>query len=184
MQTNGKVNNEKYAAHVLECAEIARRVGEALGLREDAARQACFATVCIDAKGHGVFLEPVPKDSKIPVSVPEAAVTAGGIDAVAAAKADAQIADVPKVTTPEQSNGARRTAFLAGIESARNLLNKEGHTPPITPVGLNAIIKQQFPGREQVGSLDIDELETLTMMLSQKLDEIRKRKESEADAPF
>lgn len=218
MQPNGKIANGNYAAHILECAEIAKQVGEALGLRDDAARQACFATVCIDAKGHGVFLEPVPKDSKTPVLIPEAAVASnatvkdaenqkrdeaaaahdmGGnsgpgedaaiMDEAAAAKADAQVADVPKTATPEMDEGARRTSFLSGIESARQLLNNLGHKPEVTPKGLCAYIKEQFPPHDNLGTLEIDQLEKLVMLMSGKVDELREanRKAAELlEAPF
>lgn len=175
-------NQTKYAAHILECAAIAKQVGEHLGLRDDAARQACFATVCIDAKGHGVFLEPVPPHIKTPApkeleTVPDAAQRdQAARDQAAAEKADAQVKEIVPDPTPEQADGARRSALLKGIESARVLLNKEGQTPQVTPAGLNAYIAHSFLGKTQLSELDTDDLEKLTMLLSSKLDVLREKK--------
>jgi hypothetical protein len=43
-------------SHLLACAEIAETIAATLGLADDSARQACFATVCIDAQRHNVIL--------------------------------------------------------------------------------------------------------------------------------
>lgn len=45
-----------FQAHLLACAETAIAVAEKLGIVSDEARQACFATVCIDAQRRGVVL--------------------------------------------------------------------------------------------------------------------------------
>lgn len=192
--------NSKYIAHILECAEIAEQVAVKIGLRDDAAKQACFATICIDAKNHGVFLEPTPNHTKESVKAqvdklrtdtdpkfaPEMGAIADSLDSLvdeaAAQKADAQIKDVPQHSTPEQDASARRTAFLKGIDDARNLLNKEGHVPPITPAGLNAYIKKEFPPTTNLGSLDLDQLEELTKKLSVKLDALRGKKKTQTPA--
>jgi hypothetical protein len=43
-------------SHLAECARIANSLAESLHLEDDSARQACFATVCIDAQRHNVIL--------------------------------------------------------------------------------------------------------------------------------
>lgn len=45
-----------FEAHLLECADLAAALAEQLHLTDDSARQACFATVCIDAQRHNVIL--------------------------------------------------------------------------------------------------------------------------------
>lgn len=49
-------------SHLTECARIADTLASLLNLQDDSARQACFATVCIDAQRHNVILG----DSKPP----------------------------------------------------------------------------------------------------------------------
>lgn len=176
--------NEKYTAHILECASIAQQVAQLIGLRDDSARQACFATVCIDAKGHGVFLEPVPPDTKTPTNgAPKKTEQEiqDAFDRAAAKKADAQIADVPRQTSAEDDAGTRRTLLLQTVQSGVDLLNKEGHKPPITPKGLCAVIKKEFPGKDNLGSLDLDELESLVKKLSDRLDKLRAEKPTTDD---
>lgn len=46
-----------FTAHLLACADTAIQVAEKLGIVSDEARQACFATVCIDAQRRGVVLD-------------------------------------------------------------------------------------------------------------------------------
>lgn len=193
-QSNGKLNSTAYADHLRGCADLAKEIASRLDIREDSARQACLATIIISADRHNLFLEPVPRDSKTPVLTPEAAAASSATvkgdnqvrDEAAAAKADAQVTDVPKTTTPETDEGARRTSFLSGIESARQLLNKLGHKPEVTPKGLCAYIKEQFPPHDNLGALDVDQLEKLTMLMSGKLDELREanRKAELMEAPF
>lgn len=182
------ITQTKWADHLRACAGMANEIAEILDIRDDAARQAMFATIIIDAKNHGVFIEPTPQHAKTPVIQPETAAaesnaTKKGVDEAAAerdktaaVKADAQIADVPKVTTPEHAEGGRRTAFLKGIESARDLLNREGHVPPVTPKALNAVIAHDFAPKTQLGSLDVDELERLMVFLNSKLEVLREQK--------
>lgn len=183
-----QLNETRYGDHLRGCADLAIEIAKRMNIHDDSARQACFATVIINAERHNLFMEPHPPHSKTPVIQPETAAvesssTKKGLDEAAAAKdqqaaekADAQITDVPKTTTSEQSDGQRRTSFLAGIASARELLNKEGHQPPITPKGLNAYIAKQFSPKTELGQLDVDELEKLTMLLSSKLDVLREKK--------
>lgn len=184
-----KLTNTAYADHLRGCADLAIEIAQRMNIHEDAARQATFATVIINAERHNLFMEPTPRHTKAPVIPPETAAAglnseqakkvepaAADKDKQAAEKAASQISDVSKVTSPEQDAGARRTNFLSGINSARELLNKEGHVPPITPAGLNAAIAHQFPGKTQLGTLDVDELEQLLMFLSGKLDILRKKK--------
>lgn len=191
------ISQTKWAEHIRNCSDFSKEIALRMDLRDDAARNACFATILISANQHGLFVEPVPRDTMTPVMSLEAAAaklnanaksvetTAAAKDQKAAEKADEQIKDVPRNATEDQSNGQRRTSFLAGIQSARELLNKEGFTPPITPAGLNKIINDDlnFPGN--LGTLDVDQLEKVTMHLSQKLDTFRANKKAlEADAPF
>lgn len=182
------IKSDKFEAHCIEMAKIAVKVGAVMDLKNDAL-QACFATILISGDKHGVFLEPVPRDTKTPVIPPEPAAVvpssepaksvetaAAEKDREAAEKADRQVEDMPRNSTPEIADGQRRTSFLAAIHSVRELLNKEGHVPPITPAGLNAAIAHQFPGKSQLGVLDLDELEQLVMFLSKKLDALREKK--------
>lgn len=188
------LNQTAYGEHLRGCVDLANEMATRLNIHDDNARQACFATVIINAERHNVFMEPTPQHSKTPVIPPETAAvglnseqakkvepTAAEKDHKAAEKADAQINDVPKVSTPEADAGARRSGLLDGIAAARELLNKEGHVPPITPAGLNAAIAHQFPGKTQLGGLDVDELEKLLMFLSGKLDALRKKKAEAAN---
>lgn len=184
--------NEKYTAHILECASIAQQVAQLIGLRDDSARQACFATVCIDAKGHGVFLEPVPPHTKTPVEGNGQLIqslkdhNAKLSDEAAAKKADAQIADVPqRKSTAEEDAGARRTSLLSGINSARDLLVKEGYQPLFTPKYMNEFIKEKMKIDGNLGTLDVDELATLIELLNKTLDTYRHNKKAmDAEPPF
>lgn len=179
------VGQTKWAEHLRGCADLAKEIANRMDIREDPARQAMLATIIISADRHNLFIEPHPPHSKTPV-IPETAAAAGvtekqeGVDrdAAAAEKADAQIADVPKTATPEMDEGARRTSFLAGIDSARLLLNKLGHKE-ITAAGLNTYIKKEFPGKTMLSSLDVDELEKLTMLMSEKVDAQRAKAKPE-----
>ena len=181
------LNQTKYGDHLRGCVDLANEMADRLNIHDDNARQACFATVIINAERHNLFMEPHPPHSKTPVIQPETAAvelsasksvetTAAEKDQRAAEKADAQILDVPRRTTPEQENGARRTAFLKGIESARDLLNKEGHVPVITPKALNAVICHDFAPKTMLSTLDVDELERLMMFLNSKLEVLREQK--------
>lgn len=186
MQPNRKLSGSAYADHLRGCADLAIEIASRMNIHEDGARQATFATVIINAERHNIFMEPHPPHSKTPVIQPEAAAvglnsepakkvepTAAEKDARAAARADAQIDDMPRTVTTEQSEGQRRTSFLAGITSARELLNKEGYQPPITPAGLNKLINEEMSIPGNLGSLDVAQLEKVTMYLSQKLDTFR-----------
>lgn len=56
-----------YAVHLLGCADLAMLICKQLGIIDAAAMQACFATVCIDAKSRGLLVQrqnpaPVPPD--------------------------------------------------------------------------------------------------------------------------
>lgn len=182
-----QLNETRYGDHLRGCADLAIEIAKRMNIHDDSARQACFATVIINAERHNVFMEPTPRDTKTPVIQPETAavepsVTTKGVetaaaekDQQAAEKADEQINDVPRTITSDQSEGQRRTSFLAGIQSARELLNKLGHQPPITPKGLNAYIGKQFAPKTELGQLDVDELEKLTMLLSSKVDVQREK---------
>lgn len=194
------LNESRYADHLRGCADLAKEIAARMDIREDSARQACLATIIISADRHNLLIEPTPPHTKTPAepngaakrethaTLPplkgtEAAIAA---DAAAAQKADAQITDVPKRdSTPDEDAGARRTALLAGINSARNLLIKEGHVPLFTPKYMNEFIKDEMKVDGNLGSLDVDQLEELIKLLNTKLDNLKHNKKAlEADAPF
>lgn len=181
-QSNGKLTGTAYADHLRGCADLAVEIAGRMDIREDSARQACFATIIINAERHNIFMEPVPRDSKTPVIQPEPAAVEPGVttkgvetaaaekDVQAAAKADSQIDGVPKVSTPEQDAGAKRSALLEGIEAAKTLLNKAGFTPPVTPKGLLTMVNQDLDVPGNLGTMDNDDLEKIIKYLSEKLD--------------
>lgn len=47
---------EAYTAHLLSCAALTNQLTGLLGISDEQAMQACFATVCIDTKNRGVLL--------------------------------------------------------------------------------------------------------------------------------
>jgi len=51
---------ESFKTHLLGCADVAIELITALNLVDDQAKQACFATVCIDAQRHNVILGDSP----------------------------------------------------------------------------------------------------------------------------
>lgn len=59
---------EAYTAHLLSCAALTNQITELLGISDEQAMQACFATVCIDTKNRGVLL---PKNLPGLTAVPE-----------------------------------------------------------------------------------------------------------------
>lgn len=57
--TNGNGHDsgsDGYVDHLLACAEVARQVVGKLLIADEPAIQACFATICIDAKNRGILL--------------------------------------------------------------------------------------------------------------------------------
>lgn len=58
-----------FKEHLLACADIAILVASRLQIKDDQARQACFATVCIDAQKQGVVLDRPEKISVPPEPV-------------------------------------------------------------------------------------------------------------------
>lgn len=50
---------EGYTAHLLSCAALTNQITTILGVSDEEAIQACFATICIDTKNRGIVL---PKD--------------------------------------------------------------------------------------------------------------------------
>src|SRR5688572_4668670 len=56
----GAVEDERYADHILSCAELANVVTAKLLIEDAQAVQACFATICIDTKNRNILL-PKPK---------------------------------------------------------------------------------------------------------------------------
>lgn len=57
-----------FTAHLLACADTAIAVAEKLGIVSDEARQACFATVCIDAQRRGVVLDTAENGNASPTA--------------------------------------------------------------------------------------------------------------------
>jgi hypothetical protein len=155
----------RYAAHLMGCAEIADAVCQRFGIHGDEARQACFATVVIDAKDRFIFTSDPEKD------------------ALAADKADAQIDDAPRKPTAEQAEAAAKTALLEGVKRAAHLLNQEGFTPPMDAKALGDFIVKNLKTDTALESLDLEELESLIKALSNALDVFRKKK-SETDVDF
>lgn len=200
MQANGKLTNTAWADHVRGCSDLAKEIAIRMDIRDDPARQAMLATIIISADRHNIFLEPfareiaeaqladrdAEKGEGLSTSAirPEAAAATNGLsnegadrDTAAAVKADAQIQTAIRNPTEAQADGAKRTALLMGINAARDLLNKAGHVPPVTPKGLNAYIANKFkdPPKTELGQLDTEELERLTMLLAKKLDALREK---------
>lgn len=143
--------NSPYGQHIMGCAEIAYGICERFGIHDDSARQACFATVVIDAKEQLIFISPLSKDR------------------AAAAKADAQIKEIDPVPTAEKADGVLRTQLLDKINDARELLNKEGYIPTLTPAALNLHIKNDLKLEGNLGSLDTDDLEKVIKWIAEKL---------------
>lgn len=56
VQPDAPRNDFNIELHLSECARIANDIAGLLNIQDDAARQACFATVCIDAQRHNVIL--------------------------------------------------------------------------------------------------------------------------------
>ena len=193
-QSNGKLSSTAYADHLRGCADLSVEIAQRMDIRDDSARQACFATVIINAERHNIFMEPVPRNTKTPVIQPEPAVaskatTEGGNskqrDEAAAAKADGQIKDIAPNPTPETAAAANRSVLLDAIDKGRNALNKAGHLPIMTPKALNDIINTELNIPGNLGTLDTDQLELVAKMLSDKLDNFKHNLKSlEADAPF
>lgn len=195
MATN--LSSTAYADHLRGCADLAKEIATRMDIRDDSARQAMLATLIISADRHNLFLEPTPQHSKTPAAPPsEAGLPENGMhriaapapvakDEAAARKADEQIKDVPRHSSPEDEYGVRRTKLLAGINSVRDLLVKEGHVPVFTPQYLNQFILDEMKVQGNLGTLDVDQLEELIKLLNTKLDNLRHNKKAlEADAPF
>lgn len=165
----------KYEAHVMEVATLAKRVGEALDLKADAL-QSCFATLMIDTSKYGIFFEPpTPRSSVTPVAppTPKEENFQTGPEGLAAAKAE--VADeIPKNVTIEQSDDAVRTELLKGVNNARNLLNRAGHTPPVTPKGVNKLIETKMGIKGTPETLDNEQLSQLLKIMTDRLDELKK----------
>lgn len=173
----------KWADHLRGCAGMANEIADILGLRDDAARQATFATVTIDAGKHGVFLEPIPEEGNRVISAIDPYQRQKETELPpTVAQAPPQRATPPRGEvvgknlgalrdpTPEQAENANRGALLAGINSARELLEKGDRQ--WTPAYLNEYIAGRFQasGKTQLGTLDVDELAELTKLLSGELD--------------
>lgn len=165
------ISQTAWADHLRGCAGMANEIADILGLRDDAARQATFATVTIDAGKHGVFLEPIPEAAVVEpdhqaksVLPPQRATPPRG-------EVVGKNLGALRDPTPEQAEGANRGALLAGINSARELLGW-------TPVALNEYIQSKLKVNKDLGSLDLEELAQLTEKLSKRIDVEKNKSES------
>jgi hypothetical protein len=158
--------NSPYGKHLMGCAEIAYGICDRFGVHDDSARQACFATVVIDAKEQFIFISDRKKDQD------------------AAKKADSQVAEIDPNPTPEKADGVLRSQLLEKINDARELLNKAGHIPTMTPAALNGYIKTDLKLDGMLGTLDTDDLEIVLKGLSEKLDSQRAAKTASTAAGF
>lgn len=64
----GASDTEQYMTHLFGCASLAGQVAGLIGVKDEQALQACFATICIDTKNRGILL---PKPSENGHSEPE-----------------------------------------------------------------------------------------------------------------
>lgn len=168
-------SKDKYIEHLKSCAQLANDIANILGLRDDSAKQSCFATLVINADRYGVFM--APKDQNGPTRTNGHAKTQ---DQAAAEKADAQIAEIDPEPTPEKAEAANKAALIEGINEAVKLLNNMGHKPEVTPTGLNAYTKKEFKGKT-LDQLDLDELETLTKYLCDKITKQKAKNAEKSD---
>src|SRR6266404_4021562 len=114
----------KYAEHLKACAEIANEVMTILGVRDDAARQACFATICISADRHGLFMEPVHQNGPSNGSTPKTQPATASKAEANGAPVKQEREDLPEANkgalqdpTPEQADGAKRAELLKAINA-------------------------------------------------------------------
>lgn len=194
MATN--LSQTKWADHVTACAELANSIANKMDIRDDSARQAMLATIIISSDRHNIFMEPAPSSGKTaagnssPGTSPTGQVsgaepktgreTAGETAPTLPQRKTPPIGEVTgenqgaiKDPTPEQAEGANRTALLDGVNKTVKLLNQAGLAPPMTPKGLNAYIASELKLEGNLGSLDADELGTLLKSLTEKLDTLK-----------
>src|SRR6266852_665274 len=121
----------KYIEHLKTCAELTNEIAKILGIRDDAAKQSCFATLIINSDRHGIFTEPLNQNGPTNGSKLQAKNAPEGKSAQTEVKQERS--DLPEANkgaiqdpTPEQSDNAKRTELLKGVEQACKLLNKEG----------------------------------------------------------
>src|SRR5216684_3969062 len=62
----------KYIEHLKTCAELTNEIATILGIRDDAAKQSCFATLIINSDRHGIFAEPLNQNGPTNGSKPQA----------------------------------------------------------------------------------------------------------------
>lgn len=179
MSQPNPIQTTKYADHLRGCADLAKEIASRLDIRDDSARQACLATIIISADRHNLFLEPLPLNTKTvvkPNGGEPAPVPSTERDEAAARKADEQIKEIVPNPTPEQADGAARAALLDAIDKGRNLLNKEGYTPIMTPKVLNEIIKDELRFQGNLGTLDTEHLELVVKLIAGRLDTFKANK--------
>lgn len=158
--------NGPYGKYIAGLAEIAYAVCERYDLHDDAARQACFATIVIDAKDHMLFISDAVKDKK------------------GAEKTDAHIKEIDPNPTPDKFDDVTRETLLKGINDARESLNKEGYIPTLTPAALNLHIKNDLNLEGNLGSLDTDDLQKVIKWIAEKLTAHRAAKSTATEAGF
>jgi hypothetical protein len=159
----------RYGQYTLCIAELAKAVCEKAGIHNDSAKQACFATLMIDAEKHLIFMSESKKDRETAV------------------KADAQIKEIDPNPTPEKAENAKKVQLIEGINKLRATLNKEGIIPTLTESGLNTFIKSELNLDDDLIALDGDALEIVIQALSIKLDHLReenKKPKSTTDVGF
>lgn len=162
----------KFKECVTEVAQIAKWIGQVLDLKADA-QQACFATILISADKNGLLFDLA--NPELPPSGHTE--TAQAKDAAAAAKADAQIKDVPRRSLPEAAEAAARKVLVAGVKRACLLLNDAGFTPALSSIAksgnlstLDEYIEKETQLGKTFAEFDNEDLEALIKNLSLKLD--------------
>lgn len=178
------INQTAYAEHLRGCADLAKEITARMDLRDDSARQACFATVIINAERHNIFMEPTPRDSRTPASgngsVPgpaKLAEQASGKPKDYAAPVSPQNAGAVKNPTPEQAEAGAKLALRDGVKRACLLLNQAGYVPALSNIPkdgklctLDGYIKTETQLGKSFVDLDSEDLEALIKNLSLKLD--------------
>lgn len=164
------ITSTRWADHLRGCAGMANEIADILGLRDDAARQACFATVTIDAGKHNVFLAPIPEAvtstaesvTPTPKPLPQCATPPKG-------EISPENQGAIKNATPEQAEVVSREVLIDGVHKAAKLLNAKGYTPPMSPESLNKFIEEKLQIEGGLGVLNPDQLGELLKTLTEKI---------------
>lgn len=175
------ITHTRWADHLRGVAGLANEIADILDIRDDAARQACFATIAIDAGKHGVFVEPIPEAAS-PIKrgnevVSEAAPRPRRVEPPKGEVVGENLGAL-KDPTPEQAEQGKREALMDGVQAACKALNLAGYTPAMTATRLNKYIKEKLDldGGLGVISTDNDNLELLLKRLNETLDTFKSNK--------